>query len=96
MRIKVKQGTLPDIDLCRSCSFATIVEGSAGTQQIKQCAHLGRVPFPVASCSQWQDRSATSLWDMQQIAWVVEAKGSRHVGFLSPEQRRKKGDTDIF
>ena len=96
MRIKVKNGTRPDVDLCRTCRFATIVEGPANTQKIKQCSQLGRVPFPVVSCNDWEDTSATDLWDMKQIAWVVELKGTRRVGFLSPDQRRKNGDPDMY
>ncbi len=96
MQIKVKQGTRPSIDLCRSCSFVTLIEGPAGTQQIKRCGPLqGQVTFPVVACNQWQDRNATGLWDMQQIAWVIEMRGSRPIGFLSPAERRKNGDPDI-
>lgn len=95
MRMKIKNETKPNIDLCRSCSYATIAEGVAGTQQVKQCTQLGRVPFPVTSCSQWEDKSATALWDLQQIAWVIEIKGGRPIGFLSPAERRKNGDLDI-
>ena len=97
MHIKVEKGTRPDIDLCQSCSFATIASGAAGSQQIKRCSELEqRVPFPVNDCSSWNEKGATSLWEMQQIAWAVEVKGDRAIGFLNPKQRREKGDPDVY
>jgi hypothetical protein len=96
MRLNIKQQTDVEVDLCRTCRYATLVEGSTATQRINRCSCLGaRVPFPVTSCNEWQDRSATDLWDMKQIAWVVEVKGSRPIGFLNPDQRRKNGDPDF-
>jgi hypothetical protein len=96
MRVNIKQGARPDVDLCRTCASSTLIEGVAGTQQIKRCGVLDeRVPFPVTACNEWQDRRAASLWDMQQIAWAIEIKGARRVGFLTPAERRSKGDPDI-
>ena len=97
MYIKVKAGTRPDVDLCQSCSFATIAHGTAGSQQIKRCSQLDqRVPFPVNDCSSWDEKGATALWEMHQIAWAVEVKGGRAIGFLNPKQRRDKGDPDVY
>jgi len=97
MHIKVKNGTRPDVDLCRSCCFATIAKGSGGTQEVKRCSQLDqRVLFPVNDCSSWQEKGVTALWEMQQIAWVVELKGDCRIGFLSPTDRRKNGDPDLY
>lgn len=96
MRLNIKQQTDVEVDLCRTCRYATLVEGAAATQRLKRCSQLdARVPFPVANCNEWQDRRSSNLWEMQQIAWVVEVKGNRPIGFLNPEQRRKNGDPDI-
>ncbi len=58
MRVNIKKGIRPDVDLRRTCACSTIVEGPTGMQQIKNCGALAeRVAFPVAECNQWQDRS---------------------------------------
>jgi len=53
MRLNIKQQTDVEVDLCRTCRYATLVEGATATQRLKRCSQLdARVPFPVASCNE--------------------------------------------
>jgi len=49
---------------------------------------------PVTSCSLYFSRDLPSLGELREIAWEITSKGekgSRRIGFISPEDRRKAG-----
>jgi hypothetical protein len=88
MRVKVRGGTVNhgEPSLCSSCRYALVVKGARLGDEIVRCTNLGtetRLPFPVTSCSAYEDRSMPSLWNMEQIAWVLRSSpGGKKVGFV--------------
>jgi hypothetical protein len=80
--IKVKNGT-PRIEksLCETCSQATVVKG-ANLEHVIKCGILDAImKFAVAECSDYSNRTATSLTQMEKIAWIVESRERGPVGF---------------
>jgi hypothetical protein len=94
LKIKIREGTRSDgRRLCDSCRFSTIMRGAADSEERIYCAKLDApslVPLRVVQCNKYDDRSTPSLYDYQQIAWVLETSPSRKIGFVSPEKRRNK------
>lgn len=89
MRIQVRGGTVDhgQRSLCESCRWATVVRGPRVGDEIVECGRLSyrnqRVPFPVTSCSDYDDRRLPTLRAMEEIAWILKSDPSRHqVGFV--------------
>ena len=85
--IKVQGGT-PNHhdsgDLCRTCRRATIVEGSSMGESLKYCAQTEeRVTFDVKKCSGYRDSRLPTLYDMEDMAWVLKTDGvKKRIGFV--------------
>lgn len=88
MRLKVHDGTRPDVRLCDTCQHSVIVKGPQQGQEIVVCSFesLGRLPFPVVECSMYSMKGAMSEWDAKQIGWVLEVKAGKVVGFKPPKK----------
>lgn len=91
---KVKGGTVDHSapSLCKSCRYATIVQGHSLNQTITSCSRIGGegkhvVPFPVSSCNEYDDKATPTLWEMKQIYWEVRTDRVGKIGFTSPEER---------
>jgi hypothetical protein len=89
VRIKVRGGTVEhgQRSLCESCRYATVVKGPRVGDEIVECTRLSymnsRVPFPVSSCSDYDDRRLPTLRAMEEIAWVLKSDPRRNqVGFV--------------
>jgi hypothetical protein len=81
--------------LCETCRFAHVMRGYSHNEVRMICGAwasnfdnnphynpgLNRVPFPVAECSGYMDKSAMSLAEMQGIALTVEPDRVRVGGF---------------
>ena len=70
--------------LCHSCKHALVVKGSRAGDEIIQCARVEeRITFPVTSCTGYVDRQHPSLYDMEDIAWVLRTDAKRNeIGFV--------------
>ena len=48
-----------------------------------------RVPGDVVECTDYEDRSTPSRWDLEQIAWTLQSdRGGRVQGFAPPKRDR--------
>ncbi|MCM3879732.1 MAG: hypothetical protein ND807_06470 [Vicinamibacterales bacterium] len=86
MHIKIQGGTVQNgqSSLCHTCRRATVVKGASLSHEIVECSAVeSRVTFAVASCTSYVNRQHPSLYDMEDIAWILrtDAKRSR-VGFV--------------
>jgi hypothetical protein len=97
MNVRIRGGTVnhSEPSLCLSCRHSIIVKGAALRDEIVACNLIrlkGRViPFPVTSCTGYQDRGQPTLWHMEEIAWVLRSDPKRRtVGFV--EARKLKDD----
>jgi hypothetical protein len=57
-----------------------------------------RLARAVVECNRYVDRNQPSLWDMRQIAWVLDADSRRQrIGFIrSREWEAKHADEDLL
>lgn len=96
MFIKVQGATVAPghSPLCGTCQFATSIRGTSRHQDFTECPFVGRIAFPVLSCSRYVDKRQPSLDEMEEIAWVLCTDVKRRkVGFvpareLPPRERR--------
>jgi hypothetical protein len=88
MNIKIEGGTAEfgQPSLCLSCRSATVVRGASEAHQLVKCSHLeAQVTFTVTSCSQYVHKNHPSIWDMEEIAWVLKTDPKRkQIGFVRP------------
>ena len=99
MVVKVKDGTRGEQSLCKTCRYAKIVKGTAESQEITRCGVLETlVPFKVVECNSYENKATPSLWDMQQLAWVLSTNKEKKFGFHNPKdwkrQKQEEGDYD--
>ena len=79
-------------NLCLGCRFCLRrVSGTTGRQEIRCDALQGSpiVRVPVAQCSRYLDQGSLTLYEMKEVAWVIEARGKK-IGFLSPEEMERR------
>lgn len=93
MDIKVRNGTpLHGPSLCETCSRAQVTRGYRLSETLVICRATDpefQVRFPVRDCSSYSDRTRQTLYDMEQIAWVLQPRGpKRQAGFVSPGEKR--------
>ena len=93
MRVRVRGGTVNhgDPPLCSSCRYATIAKGRSLREEIVSCGQLpyrrNLVPFPVYSCTEYSNRVHPTLYQMEEIAWVLRTNPTRNrVGFVQAKQ----------
>jgi hypothetical protein len=95
MKVKIRGGTVDhgEPPLCATCRFATVTRGRTLREELVFCGRMPfterRVKFPVTACSEYSDRRHPTLWQMEEIAWVLRSNPSRKtIGFV--EARRLK------
>jgi hypothetical protein len=89
---KVHGGTISEHapSLCASCRSCASVQGPRSSQLFQHCQQTGkRVLMVVTACSMYSDKSQPSLWDLEQIAWVLTTSPGRKIGFVSPMERER-------
>jgi len=71
--------------MCDSCQSGVVRKGASESDEHIFCTHINcGVEIRVVECNQYQDRSQPSLWDMRQIAWVLQTDSKRQrIGFMS-------------
>jgi hypothetical protein len=89
MRVKIRGGTVNhgEPSLCSSCRRSIIVRGARLGDEVLQCGLYSmrdrRITFAVTSCTEYVHRGQPSLWNMEQIAWVLRSNPSgKKVGFV--------------
>ena len=95
--LKIQQGTARgDADLCRTCRNASIQVDRYGER--RRCTAAGTftgglvLTTPVSSCTFYSNMNLPTLQSLMEIAWELSPPSSRgHMGFTTPEDRRKAG-----
>lgn len=89
MRIKIRGGTVQhgEASLCVTCRHATVIQGTSLRERVIDCGQLygpdRRITFVVTSCTGYSDRRLPSLYDMENIAWVLRTDAKRKtIGFV--------------
>jgi hypothetical protein len=90
MRVRIKDGTPQSgKSLCMTCRDAGIVKGQNG-ELVIHCradmfSHLrGNVPFRVYECTSYTQINSLDRYQMEAIAWKIEARHRGPRGFVVP------------
>ena len=99
MRINVRGGTVDHgrRSLCESCRWSTVIRGPKLGDEIVECTQLSfisrRVPFPVTSCSDYNDRNRPTLIEMEEMALILNGEPRRTTaGFGNPKPSSAEPD----
>lgn len=85
--------------LCDTCQYGVVRRGAPESDEQIYCTytkqHLARA---VVECNRYIDRNLPSLWDMRQIAWVLDTDTRRQrIGFLrASEWERNNPDEELL
>lgn len=85
--IKIQGGTAKGWeDLCATCRSAHRMKGQGESSERTYCYMMGKfIPFPLASCSSYEDRRQPSVEEMKKIAWTLRTSASGNaIGFKAP------------
>lgn len=99
MSVHIKDGTpLHGESKCYTCSRAHIERGFRESEVVVVCQATypeHRVRFRVRDCSSYIELEHQTLKQMEEIAWVVEPRGSkRRAGFV-PENDLRAVENEI-
>ena len=93
MKVKIRGGTVDHggPPLCETCRYATVARGRTLQEEVVFCGHMPftdrRVRFAVTSCSDYSDLRRPSLYEMEEIAWVLRSDPSRErIGFVNARE----------
>jgi hypothetical protein len=100
-RLKVLDGTRSSHAprLCDTCHSGLVRRGAADSDEHVYCTIMKReVRTRVVDCNRYNDRTTPSLWDLQQIAWVLRTDSKRQkLGFVhAKDWERLHGDEEIL
>lgn len=74
--------------LCHKCQHSTIVTLKSGST-IYYCSDFSvRLSSPAVECSSFQEEGK-SKWEMERIAWILEVKKGKVVGFVAPNPKKR-------
>lgn len=85
--IKIQRGTLKEGEpLCRTCRFAHIQRGFRESEEQIFCdysfATLRLVPFKVAECTDYIDRTVPTRLEMEKMALQINVRpAQKQIGF---------------
>jgi len=85
-RMKVVGGTrsLESPRLCDTCQYGVVTRGAPESDEEIYCMYTKqRLARAVVECNRFTDRNLPSLWEMRQIAWVLDTDSRRQrIGFI--------------
>jgi hypothetical protein len=86
-------------DMCASCRWAIRRQSAVTGRTDTRCSSLNPArPEPIvtkiATCTAYLAKGQLSLHEMSEVAWVIETKGGKHIGFLTPEELRRRNMMD--
>lgn len=76
--------------LCVTCTHGQVTTIKNG-KVINYCHSIGQsIPGPVMECTGYEQDGKTS-YDYEKMGWVLEVKKGKMMGFISPQEAKKKG-----
>lgn len=95
MSFQIKNGTpLHGASLCETCSHAHIERGYRANEGVVFCKAqepVHQVAFSVRDCTDYRDKTRQSLWEMEQIAWILAPRGPKgKAGFVHSSDARNR------
>jgi hypothetical protein len=93
VKVKIRGGTVDhgDPPLCETCRYATVARGRTLREEVVFCSQMPftdrRVKFAVTSCSDYSDSRRPSLYQMEEMAWVLRSDPTRKkIGFVKADE----------
>lgn len=79
-----------DFGLCGTCENGHVRRGDRYWDVQIQCGEASRLPVRrlVRSCSAYVQRNALEKYELEQMAWVLEVKRGKPIGFRPPGKDR--------
>ena len=97
-RLKVLGGTrsADAPRLCDTCQSGVVRKGAPESDEDVYCTITAqRLARAVVECNRYVDRTQPSLWDMRQIAWVLDTDSKRgRIGFLRTQEWEAKHENE--
>ena len=95
----MKDGTpLYGDSLCESCTKAHIERGfreSEGRVFCEATYYTHRVLFHVRECTGYVEKNSQTLSQMEEIAWVLEPRGSKRKAGFVPASTIRKDESEV-
>lgn len=90
--IKIHGGTKSDDHLCLSCHWCHRITHAnhevSICELLKGCTNCSPVISErVVACTEYRKIDQPSKHDLEEIAWKIELKGGRFIGFKRPENK---------
>ena len=100
-KLKIMNGTRSSSipRLCDTCQSGLVRKGAAESDERIYCIFMERdIKTRVVECNRYVDRALPSLWEMKQIAWVLNTDSKREeIGFIrAKEWERKHQDEELL
>lgn len=97
--INVINGTRPSDgnSLCESCTNSIITKGDRESEVHIECSAMHKLPAfrKIVDCTAYINRSATSLNEMKEMAWVLVTDRNRQkIGFQQAREWRKENKSE--
>lgn len=87
--------------LCFRCRNAHVKKGMQASDLTIHClvSYENPVPIrkPIVECTEFSERTGQTRKEMEKIAWILETKRGRPIGFFNPldhKWRAKSGEVD--
>lgn len=71
--------------LCKTCKHASLVTGQNGEEIVKCNSFEKFISFRVATCSKFHPVNVPWKYEMEEMAWIVEARKRGPAGFKPGE-----------
>jgi hypothetical protein len=85
--------------LCDTCRSGIVTRGASESDEQVHCTMMEEpIRRKVVECSRYVNRTLPSLWDLQQIAWVLDIDSKRQrIGFVrAKEWERRHEDEELL
>jgi len=97
MKIYVKNGTPANTgSLCENCAMGFVARGYGETELLVVCNAMRpaqQVRFAIRTCTGYVERNKPAIWEMEEIARVLDPVAlKRDIGFSRDESTGKKDE----
>lgn len=86
--MKINFKGFQDSSLCDRCTYGSIAKTTDNNRTVYCTSIFKYMPQNVSECSDYQSKGDLSKHDMERIAWNLETKEGRIIGFKPPEIKR--------
>jgi hypothetical protein len=83
-------------NLCETCERGCVVKGQTLNQEMIRCGYLDSLmPFRVAECSRFKNRTEKDIYELTQIAWLIDNKKG-NIGFVKPKDLTREQKDELY